>query len=89
MEATRCFETSVSTYEPTRRHKQDRQCTYNVILRRVRELLLPWKSDKNYIFVCVCVYVRVRADARERGLVHAHAFMWSCLSSIQRVYAIL
>ena len=33
--------------------EQDRQCTYCVILRRVRESLFPWKSNK-YIFVCVC-----------------------------------
>jgi hypothetical protein len=38
---------------------QDRQCTYNVTLRRVRELLLPWKSNEYYIFVCVCVYIYI------------------------------
>ena len=32
---------------------QDIQCAYNVTLRRVRESLLTWKSDKYYIFVCV------------------------------------
>ena len=35
------------------------QYTYNVTLRRVRESLLPWKSNKYYIFVCVCVRVHV------------------------------
>ena len=32
-----------------------RQCTYNVILTRVHESLLPRKSNKYYIFVCVRV----------------------------------
>ena len=27
---------------------------YNVTLRHVRESLLPWKSNKYYIFVCAC-----------------------------------
>jgi hypothetical protein len=38
---------------------QDRQCTYNVTLRRVHESLLPWESNKYHIFVCVCMRVRV------------------------------
>jgi hypothetical protein len=37
--------------------KQDRQCTYNVTLRRVRESPLPWKSSIMYFCVCVCVCV--------------------------------
>ena len=41
--------------------KQDRQCACNVTLRRVRVSLLPWKSNKYYIFVCVCVCARARA----------------------------
>ena len=41
--------------------EQDRQCTCNVTPTRVRESLLPWKSNKCYIFVCV--YVRARARA--------------------------
>ena len=32
----------------------DRQCTYNVILRRVRKSLVLWKNNQYYIFVCVC-----------------------------------
>jgi hypothetical protein len=36
------------------RYKRDTQYTYNVTLRRVRESLLPWKSNQYYIFVCVC-----------------------------------
>ena len=43
---------------------QDRQCTYKVILKRVRELFLPWESNKYYIFVCVCVYARALANVR-------------------------
>jgi hypothetical protein len=39
--------------------KQYRQCTYNVTMRRFRESLLPWKSNKYYIFVCVRADVRV------------------------------
>ena len=41
---------------------QDMQCTYNVTLRPFRESLLPWKSNKYYIFVYVCVCARVRVD---------------------------
>jgi hypothetical protein len=44
-----------------------RMCTYNVISRRVRESLLPWTSNKHYIFVCVCMFARARG--------HAHACM--------------
>jgi hypothetical protein len=35
--------------------KQDTQCAYKVKLRRVREWLLPWKSNKYYFLICVCV----------------------------------
>ena len=38
--------------------KQDRQCTYEVMLRRVCESLLQRKSNKYYIFLCVCQCVR-------------------------------
>jgi hypothetical protein len=39
--------------------EQDRQCMYNVILRRIHESMLKWKSNKYYIFVraCACVHV--------------------------------
>ena len=33
----------------------DRHCKYNATLRSLRESLLPWKSNKYYIFVCACV----------------------------------
>ena len=45
-------------------NKQDIQLTYNVTLGRVRELLLPWKSNKNYIFLFVCACSRACACAR-------------------------
>jgi hypothetical protein len=38
--------------------KQERQCTCNVRLERVRESVLPWKINKDYIFVCVPAFVR-------------------------------
>ena len=41
------------------REQQDRQCTYNVTLRRFRESLLPWKSNKYYILMCACVLARL------------------------------
>jgi hypothetical protein len=45
------------------RYKQGntRQNMFNVAFRRVRELLLLWKSNQHYIFVCVCVCARARA----------------------------
>ena len=57
-----------------------RQCTYNAILRRVPELLLPWKSNKYCLLVCVCVRARacVYVRTRARGSVHAHTCMKSC-----------
>ena len=30
---------------------------YNVTLRHIHELLLPWTSNKYYIFVCVCMHL--------------------------------
>jgi hypothetical protein len=36
---------------------EDRQHTYNVTLRCVRELLLPWKCSKYCIFACLCMHV--------------------------------
>ena len=48
------------------RSRQDRQCAYNVTLRRVRESLLPWESKKYYIFVCVCAPV------------HSYVFVYVC-----------
>ena len=37
------------------------QCTYNVTLRCVLELLLPWKSNKYYLLICVCVLAGILA----------------------------
>jgi hypothetical protein len=44
--------------------KQDRQCTCNVTLRRVRVTLLPWKNKTCHMFRCLCVAVGARARAR-------------------------
>ena len=51
----------------TKLYLKDRQCTYDVILRRVRESSLPWKSNKCYVFrLCKCLCVRLGAQARGR-----------------------
>jgi hypothetical protein len=42
---------------------QDRQCTYNVTLRRVRESLLQWNSKTYSIFCCMCECVRACSSA--------------------------
>jgi hypothetical protein len=42
-------------YQPQRMRERERQCTYNVTLRRVHESLLPWRSNMCYLLVCVCV----------------------------------
>jgi hypothetical protein len=44
------------------------QCTYNVILRRVRKLLLPWKNNTYYILVCACVRAGVQTHRRVHQL---------------------
>ena len=56
---------------------------YNAIFWRLRESLLPWKSNKYYLLVGVCMRVRARACVRAyvnvgipaRGRVHAHKCM--------------
>jgi hypothetical protein len=50
---------------------QDRQCTYNVTLKRVRESPLPWKSNKYCICVRVRKCVRVSGDVGVRMRVRA------------------
>ena len=47
-------------------YKQERQCTYNITMRWVRESLLPWERYKYYTLV-LCL----RAQAC--GLVHERA----------------
>ena len=37
--------------------KQNRQCTCNVMLRRVRGTILPWESNKYCLLVCMYVHV--------------------------------
>ena len=51
--------------------QEDRQCTYNLTLRRLRELLLSWNSSKYYLLVCVCVRARMWVPGA-RGRVPAH-----------------
>ena len=50
-----------------RGEQRQKQCSYNVTLRRLHELLLPWKTNNYYIFVCVCVCVRMCARTRMRA----------------------
>ena len=50
--------------------EQNRQCTFNVILRRVRESVLPWKAiTHTRLYWCACVRARfcVGSQARERA----------------------
>ena len=63
--------------------QQDRQCTYNVTLRCVRESLLPWKDNEYYLLVCVCVRACGYPDLWACAYVHV-----TCLSSMQRICAI-
>jgi hypothetical protein len=57
--------------------KQDTECTYNVTLRRVREILLPWKSNKYYKFLRMCAL----ACAWGRGHVHMHVHAYPACNS--------
>ena len=46
--------------------KQERQCMYNVTLRRVRKSLSPWKSGKYYVFVVVRACVEPCLSSMQR-----------------------
>jgi hypothetical protein len=49
------------------KHKQDRQCTYNLTFRHVHETIVAVKKQKLlHISVCVCVCVCVCLCARAR-----------------------
>jgi len=51
---------------------QDRQRTYNVTLRGVREPLLPSKSNEYYAF-CVCVFVALVFSVQSaRAVLYCH-----------------
>jgi hypothetical protein len=74
--------------------KQDRKG--NVTLRRVRELLLPWKSNTYNIFISVCACACVPlcvcvwgVGTRARRRVYACACVHHCLSSTQLVCDVL
>jgi hypothetical protein len=60
--------------------EQTRQCAYNIILRRVRQTLLPWKNIKYYIFVCVCacahVALLIQRATRKRHIVTSFWPLW-------------
>jgi hypothetical protein len=72
LRAVTCSVQNVATQRASANSKQDRQCTCNVTLRRrVRESLLPWKSNKYFISVCVCA--RVRACSLAHPACKAHA----------------
>jgi hypothetical protein len=49
--------------------KQCRQCSYNITLRRVRESLLPLRSNKYYLLVCVRVALLIHHATRTRHIV--------------------
>jgi hypothetical protein len=51
------FYKKISPIEPTT-NQEDRQCTYNIISRRVHESLLRWEIKKYYLSVRACVSVR-------------------------------
>ena len=57
--------------------------TYKVTMRRVRESLLPWKSNKYYIFVCVCV--RARAFVHFPGRVRACSLAYPVCNSMRHI----
>jgi hypothetical protein len=65
-----------STFYYIIKTRQNRRRTHNVKLRPIRESLLPWKSNKYYIFVCVCARARgcvCVSGCPARGHVHASA----------------
>jgi hypothetical protein len=80
---------SMKNNERAFKKQQNIECTLNVPLRRGRKLLLPWKSNKFYLWVCVCVRACLRTDTQVRGCVHARTCMQPCLSSMQCIWAIL
>jgi hypothetical protein len=55
----------VSENEGAAHEEQYRQCTFNVILRRVRVSLLPWKAiTHTRLYWCVLSFVRVPRRVR-------------------------
>jgi hypothetical protein len=76
-----------------RKSKQDRQCVYNVTLRRVHEPLLMWKSNKYFLLLSVCVRACVRVCVRARAcmwvLGRAGVCMKPCLSCRQLLWTTL
>jgi hypothetical protein len=53
-----------------------KQVTFNVTLRRVRELLLSWKSNKCYTLMSVCVRARACSLAYPACNLYVCAILW-------------
>jgi hypothetical protein len=70
----------------TYRFEQEGQCTYNVILSRVQESFLPWKSNKYYILVCACEHECRYSGSWACACAYVHVDL---LIRMQRVCAIL
>jgi hypothetical protein len=77
-EAVSCIHSLLSNIRIVTRFgfKQDRQRTYNVILRLVRETLLPWKISQYCIFLCVFAHAWVTACAC------AHVYVCVCFLGV-------
>jgi hypothetical protein len=56
--------------------KINKQCTYNITLRRVRESLLLWKSNKYYTFVRACVPEAWACDRACTSMQLVCAILW-------------
>ena len=63
-------------YEEKSKIQQDRQCTCNVILRRVHETTVAVESNKFYIFLCMCVRARVGETMRMHACVRVCVYVW-------------
>jgi hypothetical protein len=56
------------------KNKKNRQCTCNVTLRRFKNRLLPWESNKYYTFLaCLCASARA---GECMWCVRARAYVW-------------
>jgi hypothetical protein len=72
LRVTACYVTALflrSVNLPRRRFQQDRQCMYDVTLRRIRETIAIVEKQKIHISlgVCVCAYACVCACVRAGG----------------------
>ena len=67
--------------------KQDRECTYNVILCCFRESLLQRKAISIVLFVCVCASACVLACVGARKLWRMHARAYCLAYAASNAYA--